>query len=457
MLFAEVARVAVDALNLDTPVVVDVEGVYAEEALRVYTMLTECNKVMAQQRIVERGDGAAYTVQVSVDLIPSRRDGMIAVVVTSDENVARRALFLDNVVAILVAKEHRVDYPAIVEERLVERLLRRVLGEARPQRLRFIGRVPYTTLLADSDEKVEYVAARWRPPPPARSSPLAKDVGGLGDLVLAPDARRLVEGLVEAIRVYGSATILAAGLPGSGRKTLAYAIARELGRPAYYTSIASFLDWKLGETEKNFAAFFATLRGKRAVAVLEGLETLFRRGGGGNEGVASNLRSILLTQLGRHDNDFVLVLSAGPDMPPDMLATPLLGDVKLVLAPPTREERRALAERFLRRLVRDAGAEHLVEEYGWETLASYLAHPVADTLAGATPGQLYRVMRVLVHPVVKRAASGGRLEIPEVTPPPLGSTAAKLRDLENLARELGLRETVEKIERVLEELSEVSG
>jgi len=332
---------------------------------------------------------------------------------------------------------------------------------------RYVGRVPYDVILTAPADLIAGVAKKWRPPPPPYSNVLVKSVRDIEDLVAPGELVRTIHDYIMVAEIERRGSLLLVGLPTSGRKTIATAIAGRLNLPVYKTSVTNFLSRWVGESETKMRAFFAGMRARGGVAVFDGLDLLFKKTQA-ESGVIENLRTILFDELSRDDNNYLLIFTAdakeGMD---DILSSPLLGELKLVVPLPVEEERRVLAKRFFHeiagadidRLARIVGRRQRVADPK-EFLDNYFATIYAEASTGLTVGELYRVMKFTLRPILVQSMKRGELMAPDEI-----ISQIKLRDysmrmgkvniLIEIAKKLGRIEIARALVRVKKELEKV--
>lgn len=285
----------------------------------------------------------------------------------------------------------------------------------------------------------------------------------LTELVLPNSVLVEVERFIELTRIEGRGSLLLVGLPASGRKTVARTIARELELPAYHISISSVLSKWVGESESKLKAFFEGMRARGGLAVFENVEAIFRKQGGeGN--VTTNLKTVLYQQMARDDNNFVIVFTSNENTSPELFDSPLLGETKLVIPPPTKEERKRLARMFLeeisgeywskvRRIVADT--YNIPDNNVDNVLYNMYADPFAGAGIGLTSGELYRLMRRILLPTIHHMVETGKpIDLSEdiilLTRRDYTSRQAKLKTLKEKAILLGhinIADTILEIEK----------
>ena len=485
-LLRRLAGVAAEALTLGVKVVVDVEPVVYESAVGLLSALAACSRDSAIKGsvLVKEAGGAAYRFSVAMNSVPSPAPDEVVLAVSTkrraDEILAdvEAALSTDNVVyALVVPQRPDVQFSAaIYAENLVLDAVKGALGdlyeatkdEGYAKRLGYAGRLPHGLVLFGDADRLAEAAARWSPPPPAYAGYLKKRPRALDELLLPKGLLDAVRGYLRLVKRVGQGSVALIGLPGSGRKTLAAAMARELGVPAYYISLSNVLGKFVGESEGKLAAFFASLRARGAsLAVFDGVEALFKRSG--SEEVQANLLNILTNELSRDDNNFVVAFTVRENAKSEVLGSAVLGELKLVMPLPRREERRALARQFFREVAslvspdaldrlrglagRGEGADSVLED-------AYV-EPFVDVSAGMTPGELYRSMRRILLPAIEDSLAKGRLvpvadEAVELARRNLAAREAQVRELIQRAVELGETDVADALLDVYAELSSKS-
>jgi SpoVK/Ycf46/Vps4 family AAA+-type ATPase len=108
---------------------------------------------------------------------------------------------------------------------------------------------------------------------------------GLGDIVLNPDTRLLIDGLIEERRraeelrrhrLPVSTRLLLSGPPGCGKTLCAEVIARELALPLYSARIDVIISSFLGETAGNLRKLFEFAARKPCILFLDEFDALAR-------------------------------------------------------------------------------------------------------------------------------------------------------------------------------------
>jgi SpoVK/Ycf46/Vps4 family AAA+-type ATPase len=179
------------------------------------------------------------------------------------------------------------------------------------------------------------------------------------------------------------------------------------------------------------------------------------------ENVTANLRTILYQEMARDDNNFVIVFTANENAPNEVLDSPLLGEVKLVVPPPDREARRRLVRYFLRRIAGDrwsrlleAASKRVGADRAEELLYTMYADAFVPATVGLTSGEIYRVMRSVLLPAFNRSELPDvSKEIEAVAKRDYAARQARLKTLLKRAVSPGMIDVAEDIKRVIDEVS----
>ncbi len=156
------------------------------------------------------------------------------------------------------------------------------------------------------------------------------DVGrDLDSVVLSTEARQTIEALaheyaaVDALAAHNLTPrnrFLLTGAPGSGKTTLAGALARRLQRPLLVIDYSTLITSYLGETGAKLTKLIDGIAGQRCVLLIDELETLLSERSGRSDrtdvGEQSRIVSALLLALDRLDHRVVVV---GATNHPEML------------------------------------------------------------------------------------------------------------------------------------------
>lgn len=99
--------------------------------------------------------------------------------------------------------------------------------------------------------------------------------------------------LLDRFRIPPRHTLLLSGEPGTGKTSLAYALAGEMDRPLAVIDYARVIGSHLGETGANLAKVFRALRGADMVILLDELDTvLSERAGSSRDDVGEQARIV---------------------------------------------------------------------------------------------------------------------------------------------------------------------
>ncbi len=157
----------------------------------------------------------------------------------------------------------------------------------------------------------------------------------LGDVVLAPDARRAVERIVGAAKVRSTVlsewglearlphgtgiACLFEGAPGTGKSMTAEAIAHALDRPLLLCNVPSVLSKWVGDTAKNLEDLFRSAREQRAVLVFDEADAIFAKRvpiRSSNDRFANADSAALLAMLERHEGVVILTTNLAAEIDP---------------------------------------------------------------------------------------------------------------------------------------------
>lgn len=421
------------ATNKGIRIVFDIEPLLFESVFNLYALATYCSRrVLTEENgIVKGSDGMEYIVSYSLFKVANPKNNEVMIVFMREDPEH----FWDDFESLVV--QPRLIYFIITRGRpeldvstavflkgLAGEVLRDTFlimeedtgDKSWGEKIKYIGRVPYDVLLTLPLETIREISRTWTPPPPPNADYLYKKPRNLNELVLPKSVQTEIKRFIDLTRIEGRGSLLLVGLPASGRKTIARTIAKELELPAYHISISSVLSKWVGESEGKLKAFFEGMRARGGVAVFENVEAIFRKQGGeGN--VTNNLKTVLYQQMARDDNNFVIVFTSNEDASPELFDSPLLGETKLVIPPPTKEERKKLVRMFLEEIAGeywDKVRKIVSNEYGVPenkvdgVLYNMYADPFAGAGIGLTSGELYRMMRRILLPTIHRMVKTGK-------------------------------------------------
>lgn len=475
-LAVEIAR----ALRNNIKIIIDSEPVQYESALSMLVKAEACSSLGNIIKLEDNNKRQYRLVFHTFSLVASGNPSDVSVIVVCNKDGAEMMRDLE-----VVLKNPRtlylVVYPGKPRETfttahyvsgLVLNAVKRALlildknyGGATSEyreKLKYLGRVPFETLLFSPLDAVRATAESWSPPPPPGSDYLREKYRPLESLVYPEPFKALVHRYMSVVRHKGRGSFLFVGFHGSGRKTLAKTIARELGLPAYSISLASILDKHVGESEKKLLAFFDAMRSRGGLAVFDGVDVLFRKTDTGSN-VTANLRNILYQEMASEDNNFVVVFTTTEDAPAELFDSPIIGEVKLVVPPPNSEGRTRLIRMFLReilepywgRLAKIAGQitgspeDYLFNVYG---------KPFIGATAGYVPREIWSTMEAVLVPAAAESMKRGKIvpigsDVSSVTLRDFAARLARLGTLREKAVSVGQVEVAKLILEVEEEVS----
>ena len=203
----------------------------------------------------------------------------------------------------------------------------------------------------------EYVRGR-RLPVPASLEPLERDVA-FRELILTESIKEFMEiNVVSPLkRQLGLlSSIMLIGLPGVGKTTIAYAIARELGLNAYTFRVELIGSKWVGETEKqaNQALLIANDLSP-VVLYIKDIENILTAKSEAESQAYQRVKSIIASWLRSPRRRFFAIISVSNPKQIDesVLQDPSFGEYKIPILPPLRADlRKRLLEFFIRRLAR---------------------------------------------------------------------------------------------------------
>lgn len=484
LLYGLLAGLVSKATQMSLKIIIDSEPMLYESAISLISTLSACSNSVKRnvplEDVVTKNKGYLVVSLFDSPEIAEDEIGLQVEALRNDDEMRKdmRLVFSrPNIIYMLLApgRPERAPTAALYESRFIERAVRAVLerlaekgdGEAR-EKLRYVGRVPYSLLLYASAKEVAETTRTWTPPPPPNADVLHKEARPIDDLVLPDAFKDILKRYIEVMKEKGRGSILLVGMPRSGRKTIAASVAAELGLPAYIISIANILSRWVGESEQKLRAFFEGMRARGGLAVFEDVGTVFKQAGGsGTADVASNLRSILYNEMARDDNNFVMVFTADERAPAELMDSPLLGEVKLVIPLPNAGERVELARRFFSAIAGERRqklveiARSIAAKDPEDHIENLYVKSFAEPTAGFTAGELWQVMNLILTPIIKADIEAGRLfsvtnEIANYTKRDYAARLARIKMLSEKAKALGWDQVSEAIDEVYKELEKKS-
>jgi len=487
LILLEIVKHVVEALNASIKIVVDVETVQYESALSLLSQLVYCSTYW-KQAIREKTTNSYLLINFSMYVLARPPKGMNAITVVFDRE-RKKDDIMDKIEAVLstpniiyfmvVPRPPEVTFTtALFKTNMIYNAVRNALTvldmkyssvtNEYKEKLKYVGRVPYERCVFSPLDVVKTIAQTWSPPPPANAAYLSEVYRPLRDLVLDAEFKNILYQYISVIKNDLKGSLLLVGLPGSGRKTIARSISGELALPAYHISIANILSRYVGESESKLKAFFESLRARGGLAVFENIEALFRETSG--ESVTPNLRSILFQEMSREDNNFIIVFTANEDAPTQVFDTPYLGELKLVLPLPDRNERQKLARMFLKEIAGNSWEKLIAatkkaikkndDDEAEKVLYALYADSFVNPTTGFTPGELYAVMRLIIKPAIEQIIQTEQLvnvmdQILKYTRRDVSARQAKIRQLINRAESLGLYTVIDALQKIYDELMKV--
>jgi len=334
-----------------------------------------------------------------------------------------------------------------------------------------VGRVPYDILLLEP-YRIDDVKKIWSPPPPYPGSRLEKEVEGLEDIVISKSLRTYLNIAISILRAEGHGSLLLIGPPKSGRKTIAYAIAKKLNLPSYFVMLAAMMSKWVGESEKNLRTFFMEMRSRGGLAVFDGVDSLFSSHTMSDS--SSNMKNILLSEMARQDNNFIVVFTSGPRPSGEMLSLPVLGRIKLIVPPPNEKMREQLIDKFVERIynkhpLKDIALKKIreISSVTKKMTHASIMKSIGKTLktsvkrfAGLYPGEIYDIIHSYITITLDAMITKKKLS-PGIDPTMLinidyTNRKLMLERLRDKARALGLHDIKNDIETVINEISQIS-
>lgn len=484
LLVLSINKLVAEAIEVGVRVVIDIEPILYESVLSILSLCTVCNSFWrASLPIVRESDGAKFYTKFSMFQISPPEEGEIHVVFVTDKGKDELKKDLELVVTNprlvyfivtptrpdinITAAIYRTNYILETALKILEILDAKHGAETSEYREKkpFVGRIPYETLFFLPLDGVKKVVSTWEPPPPPNAEYLKEPLRSLEELVLPEMFKGTIKYVSTLLETERRGSLLLIGLPGSGRKTVSKTIAKMLSLPSYYVSLTNMLGKYVGESEGRMKAFFEGLRGRGGLAVFEGLEGLFKKTT--NEQVSSNLKSILFQEMGRDDNNFIIVFTASEEASQEIMDSPLLGEVKMVMPLPTKPMRYRLARIFfseiskpyIDKLTELAAKESITEAQ--KTLESLYVAPFVDTTAGFTPGEIYITMKTALVPALEESVKTGSLQsvidrVIMLTKRDHAARQAKISKLKDKALAIGMIDVADMLISVQEEVSKLA-
>lgn len=479
------AKVITEALSVGVKVIIDIEPMQYESALSTLSLATVCMDFWRSAitiRNVSTDDFLNIRLSMFTLSRPKKRE--IVVAVMRDKKKEELQKELDSVLTssrliyfMVTRKPPESEITtALYKSNVILDLVRKTLiildkkhGESTNEfreKLLYVGRVPHEVSLLMPLDTVKTIVKMWTPPPPANADYLHEKPRSLQSLVFPASFKRIIESYKSVLNIENKGSLLLIGLHGSGRKTLARSLAKELSLPAYSISMANILARYVGESEAKLKAFFSSLRARGGLAVFDSVDSIFRKGG--SDQVSSNLRSLLFSEMAREDNNFIIVFTTTEDAPQQIFDSPLIGEIKLVMPIPNLEERKQLARIYFKEIagsnidkLRKIAKEKYRTTDPDRVLESLYIVPFAESTIGFTPGELYLIMKTVLLPTIRKSVSMGKLldatrDIIQFTNRDYAARQAKIRMLKDRAVALGWNEIADSLLKVMDELKRVA-
>ena len=484
LLLVSIAKTIVEALNVGVKIVVDVEPIQYESALSLLSTAVFCSEYWKNVLTVKDKMTGRY-ISLDLSMYVQKNTRNINVVFDRErkkEDIQEKidvVLSRANLIYFIVASRPlEITFSsALYKHNLILESVKKVLtildmkygkntSDYR-EKIRYVGRVPHTVSLLMPADIVKSVAKLWTPPPPANADYLYERPRPLDELILPQSFKEILGQYIKVLREENRGSMMLIGLHGSGRKTIARSIAMELDMPAYIISVANILSRYVGESESKLKAFFDSLRARGGLAVFEAVETLFMKTTG--ENVTPNLRNILYQEMAREDNNFIMVFTTTEDAPQEVFDSPIIGEVKIVVPLPDKEERQRFARMFLREIAGQNWPQLVSvvkkltgrgDEEAEAVLYTTYADIFVDPTIGFTPGEIYQVMRIVMEPVIPEIIRRERLidignMVTKYTKRDLSARQAKIKQLIDRAIALGWFDVAEHLEKLNNEITRV--
>ncbi|MEM4787824.1 MAG: ATP-binding protein [Ignisphaera sp.] len=278
----------------------------------------------------------------------------------------------------------------------------KILSEEFPEKKRFADIVGFLRVASmDNRGILEYIRKRKLPSPHTIKS-LEKDIT-FEEIVLPETLKDFIRMNVITPLKHDFTSIPSLffiGPHGSGKTTLAYAIAHAVGVPSYLVYVELMTSKWLGESEKNANQTMMMINDRAPViAVFRDVELLI--GGGKNSSsedsmVYERMRSIISSWIRSDRRRFVAVFTVSdPRSVPDyILQDATFGVYKLPILPPlTPSDRRAILSNFIKKFSK-------MNNLGFDPLKQSVSEAldiIAEETWAFTPRELMLIAKIVIQ------------------------------------------------------------
>ena len=328
---------------------------------------------------------------------------------------------------------------------LVRDFAPRIIGGRYSDKAKYVSTVGFRRVLGMKPGEIAEYLKRRRLPTPHTIEEVVRDIT-FSELVLPESVKTFLRvNVVNPLRRDFTllSSLLLIGPAGAGKTTLGYAIARELGVPAYTVRVELMASKWLGETEKMANETLLLVNDRSpAVVIFRDAELILgeRRGGGGEETlVFERVRAIISSWLRSEKRRFLAVFTISDPrrVPEYILYDATFGVFKLPILPPLqREHRKALLTLFLSKLAR----RYSLHFDPLDTSIEEALNTVAEETWAFTPRELQDVARTAVNLVLDRGEKAITKEAIQ--------TARKFKEIDRVARVEVMKETVRACKKV---------
>lgn len=346
------------------------------------------------------GDGATPIIGYFVgDFIHSEHD------IKELNEVLMTALFSKVCYVIMFTTNQMILYDNVPVTRYgvtIDDIAPKIVSEEFPEKRRFADVIGFLKVASMDNERIlEYVSKR-RLPSPHTIKLLEKDIS-FEEVVLPETLKEYIRlNVVNPLKhdFTSIPSLFFIGPHGSGKTTLAYAIAHAVGVPSYLVYVELMSSKWLGESEKIANQTMMMINDRApVVAVFRDVELLIgggRRSSSEDSMVYERMRSIISSWIRSDRRRFVAVFTVSdPRKVPDyILQDATFGVYKLPILPPlTPSDRRAILSNFIRKFSR-------ASNIGFDPLKQSVSEAldtVAEETWAFTPRELMIVARIAVQ------------------------------------------------------------